>query len=124
MRILIIGGMQCGKTAAARQLASWLTIPCYHTDDIPRDDWSKVSEIIATDWLNKPSPWIIEGVRATHGLRKWLGAHKDGLPYDLLLQLWMPYDPLTPKQESTLRGFVSVWRSIAPEIAARQKTPA
>lgn len=114
MRIAIAGGPRCGKTTLAASFGE-----ARHTDDlIGSKDWSAASAEVAT-WFDADDPWIIEGVAVPRALRKWLIAHPDGKPCDVVHWLITPHVPLTKGQLGMLRGCETVWREIVGELTRR-----
>jgi len=110
-RIVIAGVPRAGKTTLAGPCAR-------HTDDLIRMEWHVVSDTVAT-WLDLPGPWIVEGVRAVHALRKWLAAHPEGKPCDRVVWLGTPRVPLTRGQDVLAKGCLTVWREVRPLLLAR-----
>lgn len=121
-RILIVGGPKVGKTTLAKKLAEKHSIPdgkVRHTDDlIDTHSWSDSSEVVSK-WMDEPGPWLIEGVTLVRALRKWLAAHPDGRPADVLLFSSNERVSLTPRQRVMTSGLLTVWKDIRGELAAR-----
>jgi hypothetical protein len=132
-RIVIAGVPRAGKTTLANHLESERTgRPCpdntgpltingaiVHTDDFIRlYEWSRVSEVVA-EYFDIPGPWIIEGVRAVHALRKWLAAHPKGRPCDRIIWLGAPRVALTHGQNVMAKGCRTVWAEVRPLLLAR-----
>ncbi len=79
-RICITGGPGTGKTYLAAFVADnagmhpdrvqFEGVPVLHTDDAALLGWSEASEEVA-GWLDRPGPWVIEGVALARALRKW-----------------------------------------------------
>jgi energy-coupling factor transporter ATP-binding protein EcfA2 len=114
-RICIIGGPRTGKTTLAGTMENVL-----HTDDlIDKFDWSGVSEFVATDWLARPGPWVIEGVAVVRALRKWLAANADGAPCEKIIVLTEPRVELSKHQAAMAKGHEKVWREVRPLLLAR-----
>ena len=89
-----------------------------HTDHLIHLGWSEASAAAAL-WLDVPGPWIVEGVAAPRALRKWLAAHPDGRPCDVLIVLPEPRAVLTPGQVTMTKGCVTVLREIWSELERR-----
>jgi broad-specificity NMP kinase len=114
-RICIIGGPRTGKTTLASTMENVL-----HTDDlIDKFDWSGVSEFVATDWLARSGPWVIEGVAVVRALRKWLAAHAHGQPCDRIIVLTQPHVELSKRQASMAKGHEKVWQEVRTTLLAR-----
>lgn len=125
-RILITGGPRTGKTTLADKLqATGLTANppgpmLRHTDDLiaqcthlGKEGWSEASRL-ASEWLNEPGPWIIEGVAVCRALRKWREAHPgEPPPVDKVIRLTMPHVALTKGQAAMAKGEETVWQDIA-----------
>lgn len=114
-RVAIAGGPRCGKTTLASALG---VAPVRHTDDLISKGWSEASAEAAT-WFDETGPWIIEGVAVPRALRKWLAAHPDGKPCDIVYWLDTPHTELTKGQRGMLRGCETVWREIVGELERR-----
>jgi hypothetical protein len=119
-RILITGGPRTGKTAFGARVANVLGVPCQHSDDLVGVlEWSEASEEVAR-WMERPGPWVIEGVAVPRALRKWLATNDAGTPADRIYWLTDPFVPQSPGQVAMTKGMFTVWRGIAPAIVARQ----
>ena len=117
---VIIGPPKAGKTTLALALSAELGVPLLHTDDlIGRFDWSAASQHIADVWLAEPGSWIIEGVAAVRGLRKWLGANPSGKPCDLIIELPKPRIELTSRQAGMAKACLGIWTEIRQDLCAR-----
>lgn len=117
-RIVIAGGPHSGKTTLALKLgAARGDCPVYHSDDAMALGWSECSAEVAL-WLDRPGPFIIEGVATVRALRKWMRAH-DGAPCDIVLWLDAPLTELTPGQAALFKGCRTVWSEITPELVDR-----
>lgn len=115
-RVVIVGGPRCGKTTLAGTLA---VRPVRHTDDlVPTHEWSAASEVVAT-WLDKPGPWVVEGVATVRALRKWLEAHSTGTPCDVVHLRFDPFVPLTTRQQGMLEACRTVWLQVASTLVRR-----
>ncbi len=126
-RIIVVGGPCCGKTT----LSNSFKRPVFHTDDLILDNPFTSGRAIA-DWIDRPAPWVIEGVTATLALRFWLKAHSeidaaghpvvDMQPCDCVLQLWQPLIRLTQEQQSMLDMLKAQWLGIQSELHRRSVT--
>jgi len=117
LRVIIGGGPKAGKTTFAN---SFMGVAIKHTDSLMgKMNWSAVSEQIASDWMQHEGPWVIEGVAVVRAIRKWLKAHPEGKPCDILYYLNSPHVPLSTAQESMRKGCLSVWREIQDELTKR-----
>jgi GTPase SAR1 family protein len=122
-RIVITGGPRTGKTTLANRLADEngdpTGITVAHTDDLiaqcahlGKDAWSEGSRL-ASEWLNAPGPWIIEGVALARALRKWREAHPGEPPaVDKVIRLTEPHVALPKGQAAMTKGEETVWREI------------
>jgi hypothetical protein len=118
-RIVIAGGPRTGKTSRAEQLAAELGVPVRHTDDlISTHAWSAASDEVAT-WLEQPGPWIVEGVAAVRGLRKWMQRHAWGPPADLVYWGAEPVVLRSRQQQTMANGCGTIWREILPLLLSR-----
>lgn len=117
MRILITGGPRTGKTTLGLELARRYGCPCYHTDDAIPLGWHEASAEAAR-WLDRPAPWITEGVAVPRALRKWMAAH-EGPPADELIVLRTPRVELHQGQIRMMRAVLTVLQEIAPALRAR-----
>jgi hypothetical protein len=70
-------------------------------------------------WMDAPGPWIIDGVRAVHALRKWLAAHPVGKPCDRVLYLTRAHVALSDGQRSMAKAIATVWAQVAEELGRR-----
>lgn len=114
-RVCIIGGPRVGKTTLASLMENVL-----HTDDlVGRLEWSAASELVATDWLMRPGPWVIEGVAVARALRKWLAANAKGKPCDRVLELTKPLVELSKGQAAMAKGHETVWQQVRPLLLER-----
>lgn len=120
-RICITGGPRTGKTTLATKLDA--DYPCdhspcigrYHTDDlIGTHDWSAASAEVVT-WLDRPGPWIIEGVAVSRALRKWHDQHPcEPPPVDRVIYLSEAHEPLSKDQLAMAKGVATVHAEIEP----------
>jgi len=115
VRLLITGGPKTGKTTLANNFKG---CPVYHTDDLIELGWSEQSRQIMR-WLNKPDPWVIEGVAIVRSLRKWLRFNEEGLPFDHLIYLTRALTDRTTGQNAMDAGTRTIWHEIAPVVSFR-----
>lgn len=119
MRILIAGWPRAGKTTLAGQISTAERIPVRDTDSlISTHAWSEASEVVA-GWLTEPGPWICEGVAIPRALRKWLLAHPEGIPADVLHWSETPREALTKEQTAMGKGCTTVWNQVRDELVRR-----
>jgi len=117
MKLLITGGPRTGKTIMALDLGQRHGVPVYHTDDAIPLGWSQASAEVSR-WLERPGPWIVEGVAVPRALRKYLSAHP-GVPCDRILVRRTPFVELHQGQIRMMQGVQTVLQEIAPELIAR-----
>jgi broad-specificity NMP kinase len=117
-RICIAGSPKCGKTTLAARLNASSGAPVRHTDDTIDLGWSEASAEVAT-WMDAPGPWIIEGVAVPRALRKWMAAHRDGKPCDIVYVLTAPYEKWSRGQEVMAKGCAAVLEDIRRALEAR-----
>lgn len=118
-RICITGGPRTGKTTLAEKLQCNGPVNGHtgallrHTDDlIASHDWSAASQA-ASEWLNDPGPWIIEGVAVSRALRKWHDQHPgEPPPVDKVIRLTVPHEPLSRGQTTMAKGEATVFAEI------------
>lgn len=121
-RLVIIGGPRTGKTTLAAELAKGRSDnpAIRHTDDlIGIFNWHGASQKIADQWLTECGPWIIEGVAAVRGLRKWLRQNPTGKPCDRIILRTDAKVPLTKGQPAMAKGHETIWSGIRAELEAR-----
>ena len=117
-RLIIAGGPRTGKTTLADRMAGEWNLVALHTDDlIAGHSWSEASDMVWR-WIEEPGPWVLEGVAAVRGLRKWLEAH-GGAPCERVIWLTRTFEPLTPGQHTMMKGCQTIWRDIVGELSAR-----
>lgn len=115
-RVMVIGGPRTGKTSLA---ASLRVEPLIHADTlIDAFTWSAVSEELAT-LMGRPGPWLIEGVAAVRGLRKWLHEHSQGKPCDLVIVMSEAKVGRTPRQEAMAKQSETIFSRIIDELVRR-----
>lgn len=118
-RIVIAGGPKTGKTTLGNRIASDMPrSEVHHTDAVIDLGWSEASAGVAT-WFDRPGPWCIEGVAVPRALRKWLAAHAEGKPCDVVIWLEEPHEERTPGQVTMARGCATVFAEIEGELRAR-----
>ena len=128
MRLCIIGGPKTGKTTLAAELAaspgplavgtagSAFRVRC--SDEAMHLGWSEASAEVAL-WLDNAGPWIVEGVAVPRALRKWLAAHAEGKPCDIVLVLTTAHVELSKGQAAMGKGVATVWAEVLPELRRR-----
>lgn len=123
MKIIICGGPKTGKTSLAKGISINKSIPIRHTDDlILTHKWGEDSDEVEK-WINEPGDFIIEGVTAHRGLRKWFinHAHPNQEPnIELIYVMNTPHTTLTREQEIMRKGFATQWAAMLPTIRGRQ----
>lgn len=126
-RIVIAGGPRTGKTTFAHDMVGGddprdrrehADVLVLHTDNLAHLGWSEASAAAAL-WLDAPGPWIVEGVAAVRALRKWIAAHPDGKPCDVVYWLTDPVVERTPGQVTMAKGCATVWAEVCGELARR-----
>jgi hypothetical protein len=117
-RICIGGGPRTGKTRLAAECeARGMTV--HHTDAlIGSHEWSEASAEVAR-WLDEPGPFVVEGVAIARALRKWLAAHPEGRPCEVLYWARRPWVEQTPGQAIMAKGCEKVFAEIRPELERR-----
>ncbi len=121
MRVVIAGGPRVGKSTFALELSKVKSLALRSTDDLMKLDWHRVSDEVAR-WFDESGPWVIEGVRTIHALRKWLQTHPEGKPCDVVF--WMDHErcQLTSGQTTMARGCKTIWDEIR-ECLEERKIP-
>lgn len=127
LRVLVAGGPRTGKTTLADELLAQMRafgleggapLDVQHTDDlIGKLDWSAASLEVST-WIDKPGPWIIEGVAVPRALRKWL-ERSGGKPADVVYWSSTAKVPTTKAQEAMAKGCATVWEPVREELLRR-----
>lgn len=75
---------------------------------------------IATYWMRRPGPWVLEGHVMARALRRWLEQNRSGKPCDKIIVLARPaFVPELPGQASMHKGVMKVWREIETQLALR-----
>lgn len=128
MRLCIIGGPKTGKTTLAAELAASRgplavgtaegAFRVRSSDEAMHLGWSEASAEVAL-WLDNAGPWIVEGVAVPRALRKWLAAHAEGKPCDIVLVLTTAHIELSKGQAAMGKGVATVWAEVLPELRRR-----
>lgn len=94
-------------------------------DDTPERPWSSASWFVATVFLERPGPWIIEGVALPRALRKWKsyrsrpGAAWPKPPVDRIIYLSEPKAHQEPGQVTQGKGVRTVMAELESWIGDR-----
>ncbi len=113
-RLVIAGVPKSGKTTLAKDYSC----DVMHTDDLIAFGWSEASELVASEWMRKPGPWVIEGVATVRALRKAMMGTV-AKPCDAVLYLGAPHVELSAGQQGMAKGIASVWAEVMPRLKAR-----
>lgn len=118
-RVVITGVPRSGKSHLAARLGGEPGVIHRSTDDlIGQFDWSALSaEVVG--WFGAPGPWVYDGVRIPHAIRKFFVANSEGLPADIFVWLTVPFVELTKGQRTMAAGIETVWSQVEPELRRR-----
>jgi hypothetical protein len=123
-RVVIGGGPRRGKSTLAEKLVG-PGVTHHHGEELVEwagmtreQKWSAGSALAAT-WLDEPGPLVAENVAMSRALRKWLRAHPEGKPADVVVHLSDAVDETIPGQESMAAGSDTVWKEIRSELVMR-----
>lgn len=120
-QIVVLGGVQCGKSTLADELQAALGYEVFRTDDLIETlEWSECSQA-AMHWLFRPGSYILEGMAMARSLRRAL-QHSDLRPCTDIVRLTRPHVTLSKGQAAMSAGEVIVWRGVLPELYARGVT--
>ena len=117
-RVLVVGGPRVGKSTLSELAGDRLGVRPHHTDDTIGLGWSGASAEVA-QWFDRPGPWIIEGVALPRALRKWLLAHPEGKPCDLIFWSNRSKVARNEGQRTMAKGVETVWVQILAELRSR-----
>jgi len=110
-RIILAGGPRSGKSTFAAALSDGYRIPVRGTDELRSLEWSE-SSLVASTWLDRPGPWICEGVVMPRALRKWLAANPEGKPADIAIWINAPVSERVRGQDAMAKGCETVWDEV------------
>jgi hypothetical protein len=113
---VVAGGPKAGKTTLADTIRGERTMR--GSDELIGLGWSEAS-LAASKWFDEPGRWILEGAAMARALRKWLAAHPEGVPCDLIVWLNQPVVARSRGQHVMALGCETVWREIRPELEKR-----
>lgn len=88
------------------------------SDALAELEWSE-SSLAASKWFDEPGPWLFEGVVMPRALRKWLAAHPEGCPADLIVWINEPVVARSRGQHVMALGCQTVWNEIRDELLKR-----
>jgi len=74
---------------------------------------------VVVGWFDFPGPWIIEGVTALRALRKWLKAHKEGKPCDIVYFFMCDHGLHSTGLVNMAKTQHKIWVEIRDELTAR-----
>jgi hypothetical protein len=92
-------------------------VPVNGTDQLAQLGWSESSEAAAR-WLERPGPWICEGVVMPRALRKFLATHPDRSPADLVIFVNEQVTDRVTGQVSMAKGCETVFQEILLALKA------
>lgn len=118
VRVAIAGVPRAGKTTFAKVMAQRTEAPMFSTDDLISMSWSAASEE-ASRWFDLEGPLIVEGMAVPRALRKWLRAHDEGRPVDVLIWLGTPRESGPPGHDAMGKGAFTVLEEIAGTLLER-----
>lgn len=129
MRTIITGWPRAGKTVLAKETHQRHPGPLWHTDDLERQPWAAQATAVAS-WIERPGPFLIEGVSALRGLRKWHQQHPgEPPPIDRLWFLRLPdrlrrglpsgQRGMGSGLETILTGLLNDWPALGPLLTER-----
>lgn len=113
-RVIIIGAARTGKSTLSKPYIGRVPVRCGDPerdvkDPLPgveyapesylgqfeeRERWSATSQWVADNWLDRPGPWICEGVGMPRALRKYMNQREEPPPCNLVVYVRRP--PFVP----------------------------
>lgn len=111
-RIVIVGGPGTGKTTLSHQLSAHVQAGLISADDSIGMEWSAASQHLANIMGATPAPWIAEGVRMAHALRKCRDNRPDTKPCERVYVLSTVYRPIPDGSYRMARGAETVFNEI------------
>ena len=117
MRVAIAGWPRAGKSTLAERLGQEHGWPVYHADDtIPLGRGPDAEEVAR--WLDRPGPWVVEGVAVARGLRAYRDRNPGkSPPIDraiLMLEARPEFLPLLKGRLMLGKAHDTVWAQISP----------
>lgn len=146
-RVIIVGGPRRGKSTLAQQLVlGWPQCPhrCgdplskvkdplpgveYLPEGIPISGDDGAAQWVADNWFGERGPWVCEGWAMARALRRWISdpllldghrvSKRTGAPADRVIVLTGPaWVEASKGQESMHKAVMTVWHTIASQVAA------
>jgi hypothetical protein len=126
-RVVIAGGPRRGKSTIAEKLVGPGVTHHHGEELVDRPEWAGMTReekwsagsALAATWLDEPGPLVAENVAMSRALRKWLKAHPEGKPVDVVVHLSDAVNETIPGQETMAAGDETVWKQIRSELVMR-----
>jgi adenylate kinase family enzyme len=119
--LLIMGVPKSGKTTLSAHMEKMTGLTVEHTDEmIGEFTWSATSREVAK-MIQNEGPWIIEGVAAVRGLRKWIDANPgESLKHVAVFFHYQPRVRYSSQElESMAKGIITIWEEIRADVLLR-----